>query len=136
MSPRLLPGITAATIALMLLMHLTLLANGLGWPMPVPFIANLGIGALLAGLGYASRNLPPNPVVGLRTPTTLRDPDAWRRGNRVAGNGMMIAGVATMLAAPLPAPWPLIVMLAGPLIVCIAGVIAARGAEQRESENG
>lgn len=135
-SQRLMPGITAGTVALMLLLHLTLLANGLGWPISVPLVANLGIGALFAGIGYATRDVPHNPLIGLRTPTTLRDPRAWRHGNRVAGNWMIAAGGATMLAAPLPGAWPLIVMIGAPIVACTIGVVAARRAAQPEPQDG
>lgn len=135
-SRRLMPGITAGTVALMLLLHLTLLANGLGWPISVPLVANLGTGALYVGIGLASRNLPPNPVIGLRTPTTLRDPRAWRRGNAVTAEAIVVAGVLTMLAAPLPGAWPLIVLIGAPIIACIIGVVAARRAAQPEPQDG
>lgn len=116
------PAVTAATVALLLGLHLSVLAHGLGWPVRVPVVANLGVGALFAALGYVMRDVPPNPVFGVRTPRTLRDEHAWR--------------AATMLAAPLPGPWPLAVLLGSTLLAALAGVVAGRRAQRSEATDG
>ncbi len=130
------PAVTAGTVAFMLVAHLAILANGLGWAVRVPLVANLGIGALLAGIGFIMRNIPPNPVFGVRTPTTLRDENAWREANRVGGWAMVAAGSATMLAAPLPGAWPLAVLLGSTLLAGAAAVVAGRRAARLESQDG
>lgn len=131
-----LPSVMAGTVALMLVMHLNVLAHGLGRPVSIPLVANLGVGALFAGLGYVMRDIPANPMFGVRTPTTLRDEDAWREANRVGGWAMVAAGVATMLAAPLPGGWPLLVLLGSTLLAGAAGVVAGRRAARSESSGG
>jgi uncharacterized membrane protein len=72
--------------------------------------------------------VPPNPVFGVRTAATLGCPDCWRAANRVGGRWLMGAGVASVLAAPLPAPWPVGVMLIAVLAACVASLIATRRA--------
>jgi uncharacterized membrane protein len=120
------PAVTSATLGLMLLLHLAVLGAGLGWPITVPLVSSLGVGALFIGLGWLTPKVPPNPVFGIRTPRTLASPDAWRRANRVGGRWLMGAGVLTMAAAPLPGAWPLAVMLGSVVVACIAAVAASR----------
>ena len=42
-----------------------------------------------------------NSMVGLRTPKTLADDEAWRKGNRYAGKALIIAAVITILESLL-----------------------------------
>jgi uncharacterized membrane protein len=135
LSPRLFPAISSATVALLLFMHLSLLANGIGWNVPVPLAANIGVGILFAVMGHKMRSVPPNPIFGVRTPTTLRSPEAWRRANDVGGLAFIYAGVATMLAAPLPAPWPIAVLLGSTVLAGVAGIIAGRRADRGGPEH-
>jgi uncharacterized membrane protein len=60
---------------------------------------------------------------GLRRPD-LGCPDRWRTANRVGGRWLMGAGVVSLLAAPLPAPWPVGVMLIAILAACVASLVA------------
>jgi len=120
------PAITAAVTAIVLVLHLTLLAVGLGWGVSVPAVTNLAVGALYLVLGYATRRVPPNPLFGVRTARTLACPDSWERANRIGGHWLMAAGGVTILAAPLPGGWPLAVLLGSVVVACIAALIAAR----------
>ena len=122
------PAATAATLGVLLLLHLALIANGLGWPVSVPAMANVGTGLLLIGVGRIMPHIPPNPAFGARTPRTLSDPAAWDRANRAGGRGFVIAGALTILAAPLPGGWPFAVMMTALLGACIVAVRAARAA--------
>jgi uncharacterized membrane protein len=120
------PAVTSAALGVMLLLHLVILAVGLGYGVSVPFVTSLLVGALFIGLGWATRGVPPNPVFGIRTPRTLSCPDAWRRANRVGGSWMMGAGIVTIAAAPLPGGWPMGILIASILAACVAGLRAAR----------
>jgi uncharacterized membrane protein len=135
MSPRVMPTVTSGVIGMLVLLHLATLANGLGWKVPIPLVAVAGTGALFVLMGYKMRDIPPNPLFGVRTPTTLRSPAAWRRANDVGGKGFIYAGVATMLAAPLPPSWALTVMLGSILLAGAAGIIAGRRAEGEGPEH-
>jgi uncharacterized membrane protein len=120
------PVVTAVTMGTLLLLHLAMLGMGLGWGISVPLVSNLVVGALFIGMGWLSRDMPPNPVFGIRTPTTLACPEAWQRANRVGGAWMVGAGVVTILAAPLPGAWPIGVMMTSIVVACIVGIRAAR----------
>lgn len=89
------PVVTAATLALMLVLHVAMLGAGLGCGISIPMISGLGVGLLFLLLGWLTPRMPPNPVFGIRTPRTLACPDAWRRANRVGGRWMMGAGAVT-----------------------------------------
>jgi uncharacterized membrane protein len=123
------PVVTSLTLATLFMLHLALLGVGLGWGISIPLVTNLVVGAVFMGVGHLTRDVPPNPLFGIRTPRTLACPDAWRRANQVGGRWMMGAGALTMLAAPLPGVWPLGVMLTSVLVACVAGIRAARPAE-------
>jgi uncharacterized membrane protein len=136
LSPRVMAGITAAVVAFLLLMHLSMLASGLGWNLPVPLAASVGAGLLFVVMGHKMRSVPPNPVFGVRTAATMRSPAAWRRANDVGGRWFVYAGVATLLAAPLPPPWPIAVLLGAITVAAVAGMLAGRRAVAGEEELG
>jgi uncharacterized membrane protein len=128
MSPRVIPGLTSAVVGFLLLLHLTTLANGLGWSVPVTPVVTAAVGLLFIVLGWKMRCVPQNPVFGVRTPTTLRCPEAWREANDVGGRAFVYAGLATIVGAFLPAPWPFAVMMGSILLASAAGIVAGRRA--------
>lgn len=122
------PTVIAATLGLFLVMHLALIATGLGWPVSFPMVTYVGMGLCLVGMGRIIRSMPANRAIGVRTPRTLSDPAAMERANRVAGRGLVVAGVLTALAAPLPGAWPFAVAIISVLSTTIMAGRAARGA--------
>lgn len=120
------PVVTAATLVVLFLLHLALLAHGLGWPVSVPAVANIGAGLLFIVLGRLMPHMPPNHAFGVRTSRTLSDPAAWNRANRAGGRGFVIAGALTVLAAPLPGAWPFGIMMASLLGACVVAVRSTR----------
>lgn len=109
-------------------MHLALIATGLGWPVSLPMVTYVGMGLYLVGMGRIIRSMPANRAIGVRTPRTVSDPAAMERANRVAGRGLVVAGVLTALAAPLPGAWPFAVAIISVLSTTIMAGRAARGA--------
>ncbi len=87
---------------------------------------------VVGGAGLAGR-LPENGFVGVRTEQTLSDPLLWRTANRVAGPGLVAAGVifggGALIALAMDAPWSWIAaavaVLAG---LFLAGFGALQGA--------
>ncbi|HEX3407801.1 MAG TPA: SdpI family protein, partial [Caulobacteraceae bacterium] len=76
------------------------------------------IGILLVLIGAVLGRVPPNSLVGVRTPWTLADERVWRRTHYLTGRLMALAGVALAAAASLGADHTdLIVALA----VCAVG---------------
>ena len=60
---------------------------------PPPYLPLLfGILMIALGIPLMQDRIRPNPFYGVRTPRTLRDPDAWYRANRVCGRDITTLG--------------------------------------------
>lgn len=101
--------------------------------MLVVILALAALAAILVGGAGLAGRLPENGVVGVRTEQTLSDPLLWRTANRVAGPGLVGAGVifgaGALIALAMDAPWSFIaagVAVAGGLF--LAGFGALQGA--------
>lgn len=90
-------------------------------------LVGLTAGALLVLVGFAMTRVPPNPVLGLRVPWTLRCEVTWRKSNRLAGWLFVATGVSTAaVAAASQDPLWLIVTLFGLPVVAVAGLVYSR----------
>lgn len=106
-----------------------LLASGLtggGGPEARTLTAPVVLSLLLAGAGLVLGRVPPNALVGVRTPWSLSSRLAWDKSNRLAGRMMLAAGALGLVAAAL-----LPVARATPLIV--GATLAAAAASVFES---
>lgn len=65
-----------------------------------------GLSALFLIIGAVAGRVGPNPIVGVRTPWSLKSRLAWDRSNRLAGRLFFLIGLAGLAAAPV-APQPL-----------------------------
>ncbi len=88
------------------------------------FILSCALAASLAIIGLVlAMGVPPNHLLGVRTPRTLSDPELWRSAN--GGVGMLVFAFSCLVfygsaAAPrLPLAW-LIVLAIGMLILALA----------------
>ncbi|MFY0253790.1 SdpI family protein [Chitinophaga sp. 30R24] len=67
-----------------------------------PFImerwAFMGVGLLIAGIGFYLRKLKPNNYLGVRTPWTLQSTEVWTETHRMASNLWVSAGIIIMIA--------------------------------------
>jgi uncharacterized membrane protein len=88
-----------------LVIGLSVLLAGAGYPLPVPMIVMLAIGVLFMVLGNYMGKLRKNFFVGIRTPWTLSSDAVWERTHRVGGWLFMLGGlvaiVATLAGAPM-----------------------------------
>lgn len=59
------------------------------------------VGAVLVGSGWMlwQGRVPPNPIMGLRLPRTLRDREAWYLANGALGRAMTLGGALTAALA-------------------------------------
>lgn len=98
-------GVTlAATAAFLSALHGLILVACLGDGTLAlgPFTALLG--ALFVVLGWAMRDIEPNGFIGVRTPTTLRDPAIWKVVHDKTSIAFVAAGLLSIVAAlALPA---------------------------------
>ena len=103
--------IANAVIAFMLLVHGMVIANGLGYPLPIERGIPFAVALLLVVLGNFLTRVEPNWFVGIRTPWTLSSDTVWRKTHRTGGWLMVIGGLVLAAGALLPrvAFWPLFV---------------------------
>lgn len=90
---------TAALAAVVTVLHVVNLAHAVERDVDVALAATAIAGGLclLAGLWLALRPPPPNSVIGLRFPWTVRNEEVWYPSNRLAGwlltaFGLMLVG--------------------------------------------
>lgn len=111
-----------AIIALLALVHGSMLAAGLGIALNMGALMLAAVGLLFVVLGNEMGRLRPNSFAGIRVPWTLADPENWRQTHRVGGRAMLIGGALVMLCALLP-PVTGVVMAMAILIAVIGGTI-------------
>jgi uncharacterized membrane protein len=83
-------------IALLLVVHLSIVASALGQPLDIVRICVVAVGLLLVVIGNYLPKTRFNYVMGIRTPWTLADETVWDRTHRLAGGLMMTAGLLTV----------------------------------------
>jgi pimeloyl-ACP methyl ester carboxylesterase len=105
--------IVLAVVSLIVLMHLALVANALGWPAWTIKGVGVVLGAGLFLVGNLMPRLRPNWIAGIRTRATLSDPSLWLRTHRYFGGLLMLAGVVVIVVALVAVRYALTVMIAG-----------------------
>ena len=105
----------------MLVVGLSVLLVDAGYPLPVPTITMLAVGALLMVLGNYMGKLRKNFFIGIRTPWTLTSDAVWERTHRLGGWLFMLAGLVMVIGALIGAPAWLVptVIVAAALIPCV-----------------
>jgi len=88
----------------------------------------LAIGILFVVIGAVLGRIPPNRLVGVRTPWALADERVWLRTHRFTGRLMALAGVALAAVASLGADHTDLLVA---LIVCAVGPGVAGAAYSR-----
>lgn len=86
-------------VALVLALHTAILAGVLGWPVAPGLIVGGVLAAGLVGAGNLIPRLRPNPIAGIRTSRTMRDPRLWARVHRRFGVMCVAGGVLVALVA-------------------------------------
>ena len=88
--------------------------------MLVVILALAAVAAVVVGGAGLAGRLPENGVVGVRTEQTLSDPLLWRTANRVAGPGLVAAGVifggGALIGLAMDAPWSYVAVVVAVVI--------------------
>ena len=61
-----------------------------------PLLIGAGVIAVVS-IPLTLKIVPPNPIYGFRTPTTLSNPTLWYRANAFAGWALLLASVASIV---------------------------------------
>lgn len=127
--------------AFLLVVGISAMLAGAGYPVPIPFIATLAVGVLLMVIGNYMGKLRKNFFIGVRTPWTLASDAVWERTHRMGGWVFMAAGVAWIVVALAVAPqraawWLLAIVLVAAAIPCAYSYIAYRRVEGGAGSNG
>jgi uncharacterized membrane protein len=92
-----------AILVFMLLAHVLIVANGLGYAVQIDRLLPIGVGLLFVFLGNYLTRVEPNWFVGIRTPWTLSSDTVWRKTHRTGGWLFVVGGLAVVGgAAVLP----------------------------------
>jgi len=89
------------SLALMVLVQITVAAPGFGMMLP-PKLIVAGLGILLIAIGNALPKARPGFFVGIRTPWALIDTDNWVATHRLGSRTMIAAGSVIVVAAAFP----------------------------------
>ena len=110
---------------LMLVMGLATLLFAVGYPVAMPKVAMLGVGALFLILGNYMGKLRKNFFIGIRTPWTLASDAVWERTHRLGGWLFMLAGLLVIIITLTDAPpWlPIALLLAAGFIPAIYSLV-------------
>jgi uncharacterized membrane protein len=90
-------AIFISTMLLLLVIHVAMLAAGLGYPVAMGRITPIAVGALFIVLGNVIPRARPNWFIGVRTPWTLSSDRVWEKTNRLAGYVMVVIGIAIVI---------------------------------------
>lgn len=122
-------------ILFMGLLHLVVLAYGLGAPVQMNRVIPAGAGVLLMVVGNYLTRVQPNWFVGIRTPWTLSSESVWRRTHRVGGRLLAGGGALMAVAAFLPARVHLVVFFATLVLVSVVPLVLSYVWWKREPKN-
>lgn len=99
-------GLMLVIQGFILVLGIVTLLVGAGYPLPVPKITMLVVGALFTVLGNYMGKLQRNFFIGIRTPWTIASEATWERTHRLGGKLFVLGGlmvlVGTLFGLPLP----------------------------------
>ncbi|MBI2401987.1 MAG: SdpI family protein [Gemmatimonadetes bacterium] len=103
--------------------HLAVLAYGLGAPVRMDRVVAAGVGVLLIVIGNYITRVEPNWFIGIRTPWTLSSDRVWRRTHRVGGWILVTGGALVVLSLFVPAGAALPILIATIALVAVVPVV-------------
>lgn len=122
-------------IAFMAVIHVAILAYGLGAPVRMDRVAAVGVGVLLIVVGNYLTRVEPNWFIGIRTPWTLSSERVWRRTHRVGGWILVAGGLLIGVTPFVPAGAGLPILVATVALVAVVPVVLSYLLWRRERES-
>jgi uncharacterized membrane protein len=111
-----------AMIIILALLHLGVVGANLGWPLGVPEMMGICLGALLIVLGNYLTRIRQNWFLGIRTPWTLSSEKSWRETHRLGGRLFVVGGMLVMgssLVLGHLSPWAIGVGVGLPAVILL-----------------
>ena len=113
-------AIAYAVTSLLALVHLTLMASLLEWPLWSFRVVAAGVGIALMVAGNVMPRTRPNWIVGIRTRRTISDPSVWAHTHRMLGVLIFASGVGVIVLSILALRFALAFALAALLVSLVA----------------
>ncbi len=110
-------------IAFIVVFQLLTIGLALGGPPWLVRGFSLLVGIGMAALGNIMPRFRPNPIMGVRTRTTLNDPRNWARTHRVLGACFMIAGIIMIALTFIYPRYAFLAGMAGLLLACVVAFV-------------
>ncbi|MBI1333556.1 MAG: DUF1648 domain-containing protein [Armatimonadetes bacterium] len=93
--------ISAAMMTFFLVIHNFMLS---AQPDRIPGMIPGGLACLMVVMGFAIKDVEPNPFVGIRVPWTMNNPLVWRKTHDRASRLWIVGGAVALVLALLHAP--------------------------------
>ncbi len=122
-----------AGVAFVVGLHLILLVTLLGGPSWIGRAPSLLVGTLLVLVGNVLPRVRPNLMVGVRTPWTLGDEQAWARTHRWAGYALVAFGLVVLALGALAPQRAGRVVSLGTLSLAVALIAASYWIRRRST---
>ncbi len=113
-------GLMLAIQGFLLVLGISMLLAGAGYPVAMPKLSMLVLGALLVILGNYMGKLQRNFFIGIRTPWTIASEATWERTHRLGGKLFVLAGLVVLVGTLFGLPFPIAVA-----VIVVAGLFPA-----------
>ena len=124
-----------AVIVFMLIIHVVVLATGLGYSVRIDRLMPLFIGLLFVVIGNYLTRVEPNWFVGIRTPWTLSSDTVWRKTHRAGGWLLVLGGLIVATGAFLPRSALLPVLIGALVVAAVIPVVLSYVLWKREQHD-
>ena len=124
--------IALSVVVLILGVHAGMIAAALGYATLAPRIINVVMGISLVAAGNVMPRLRPNLVAGVRTRSTLSNPDLWRATHRLLGLAFVIAGTITVVVGLVAPEFGLATAVVSLVLACVVAAIGGVRAHRAE----
>lgn len=114
--------VSTAFVVFMAILHVALVAAGVGYNVPITAIIGGGVGLLFMVLGNVMGTVRSNFMFGVRTPWTLTSDLSWDKTHRLFGRLWVVGGLLIFLSSLLGRSELLVAMI---LAVALGSVVVS-----------
>ena len=108
-----------AVLLLFFFVNMSTILQGLGYNMPMAYIAPIMAGLVFIIIGNYLQRVRSNYFMGIRTPWTLSNETVWKKTHRLSGKIFFIGGLLILISAFLPDGYKSVIMW-GSIVLCVA----------------